>query len=517
MATELPGVSFTASPPREVPSPLRSDVAGFVMRTRRGPVGVPVRVAGWREALYHFGGLDERFDGPYALRGYFDNGGEYAHVVRVAADAPLAEVEWDTTVALGLLDLASMGGVRPRYRIEATSPGSWARDLAVDVRYVRWGASGSPELEVVVRPVGEAEERITGIPPAQLHLALERSRFVRMHPLADPPAPGTGSPPASFDWPRQRVAVDEPALATHLDAYRAAAVALCDEPEVALLVAPDLHRDLALADAATWVRELLAASDSLLDRLVVVDAPPESANPGLNLAIALAWWRQSLGEGDPSRRAGALYHPRLWVTDPLGGIRRPLRSIPPSGHVAGVISRLDRERGAHHTPANARIEGAVGLDGEPEESDRPLLYRGAVNLLRCHPRDGLTVWGGRTLALDPEDGGFVAHRRLLHRLVRAIRRAAEPLVFDNNGPPLWLAFVRAVTTVLMPAFRAGALRGLRPEEAFRVKCDEETNPPEERDAGRCLCVVAVAPATPMEFIELRVALSRDGTLEVLTP
>src|SRR6185503_9582683 len=126
----------------------------------------------------------------------------------------------------------------------------------------------------------------------------------------------------------------------------------------------------------------------------------------------------------------------------------------------------------------------------------------------------LLVWGGRTLNLDT-DRRFIVYRRLIHRLVRAIRRVAEPLVFDINGPELWLTFVRAVTTVLLEAFRAGALKGARAEEAFRVRCDAKTTPPEEIDAGRVFCEIELAPATPMEFILLRVAFSSDGTLEVV--
>jgi len=122
------------------------------------------------------------------------------------------------------------------------------------------------------------------------------------------------------------------------------------------------------------------------------------------------------------------------------------------------------------------------------------------------------VWGGRTLDRTTP---FVAHRRLLHRLVRAIRRVAEPLVFETNGPVLWFTFVRSVTAVLLDAWRAGALAGTRPEEAFGVVCDATTNPPEEIDAGRCVCNIEFAPAVPMEFILIRVALSRDGSLEVL--
>jgi hypothetical protein len=212
-------------------------------------------------------------------------------------------------------------------------------------------------------------------------------------------------------------------------------------------------------------------------------------------------------------RAAAVYHPRLWVPDPLGGIAKPLRSIPPSGHVAGLISWLDRQRGTHHTPANASLFDAVDVTRVFEKTEQARFNDEGINLLRCFPGRGLVVWGGRTL--EPTPGGrFIAHRRLIHRLVRAIRRVAEPLVFETNGPELWLTIVRAITTVLLEAWRAGALKGARPAEAFRVRCDEKTTPSEAQELGQVFCEIEVAPATPMEFILLRISLSSDGILEV---
>jgi phage tail sheath protein FI len=221
---------------------------------------------------------------------------------------------------------------------------------------------------------------------------------------------------------------------------------------------------------------------------------------------------RSLIFDDRFQRAAAVYHPRVTVPDPLGGLKT-LRSIPASGHVAGVISRLDRERGAHHTPANALVYEALDVSNRFDEAAQSLLYQQGINLLRCSPGRGIQLWGGRTLNVTGT-GRFVAHRRLIHRLVRAIRRVAEPLVFHTNGPELWFTFVRSITTVLLEAYRAGGLKGARPEEAFVVRCDEKTNPPEEVDNGRLLCEIELAPATPMEFITLRIALSADATLEV---
>jgi uncharacterized protein len=74
--------------------------------------------------------------------------------------------------------------------------------------------------------------------------------------------------------------------------------------------------------------------------------------------------------------------------------------------------------------------------------------------------------------------------------------------------------VRALTSVLLEAFRAGALKGDRPEQGFRVRCDDRNNPPEQ-DPGMVVCDIEVAPAAPMEFIHLRLLVGQEGRLEVI--
>jgi phage tail sheath protein FI len=217
-------------------------------------------------------------------------------------------------------------------------------------------------------------------------------------------------------------------------------------------------------------------------------------------------------------RYAAFYHPWLRVSDPLGGVIEPLRDVPPCGHVAGVVSRSDRERGASYTPANLPVYDAVDVSrgfAEPVETE---FNRLGINMIRCAPGQGLMVWGGGTLArssaLDERENRFVVHRRLINRLVRAIRRVAEPLVFDNNGPELWLTIYRGVNSVLFEAFQHGALKGSRPEEAYQIHCDATLNTPDVIDLGQVLCEIEVAPAAPMEYILLRLSFAGDGQLEV---
>src|SRR5437763_15879609 len=101
-ALQAPGLYYEAVAPPAEPSPLRSDIAGFVGRTRRGPVGRAVTITGWGEYLILCGGLTAKADTPYAMKGYFDNGGDVAYVVRLLGPRPamgpshrLARASWD--------------------------------------------------------------------------------------------------------------------------------------------------------------------------------------------------------------------------------------------------------------------------------------------------------------------------------------------------------------------------------------------------------------------------------------
>jgi len=54
-------------------------------------------------------------------------------------------------------------------------------------------------------------------------------------------------------------------------------------------------------------------------------------------------------------------------------------------------------------------------------------------------------------------------------------------------------------------WRDGALFGSTPAEAFYVKCDDETNPPEDRDIGRVTTEIGVAIVRPAEFVIFRIS------------
>jgi phage tail sheath protein FI len=60
---------------------------------------------------------------------------------------------------------------------------------------------------------------------------------------------------------------------------------------------------------------------------------------------------------------------------------------------------------------------------------------------------------------------------------------------------------------LTNVWRSGALFGATAQQAFYVKCDEETNPPEVRDVGQVVTEVGVAIVRPAEFVIFRITQS----------
>jgi uncharacterized protein len=509
VTVELPGLSVeVAAPPAVLPPPLRTDVAGFLGATRRGPIGTPVRVEGLNGYRDLFGDLDAAAATSYAVDGYYNNGGDLAWVTRVAGAGTPATADWSVDGLAGFSAAA--------YQVVATSPGTWAEGGQVTVSYRSASLAGPPEVDVRVVIPGETVEVFTRIPADQIAERLAGSHLIMIVPVLG--SNGAAAAPAS---PARRAKVSELSLSGGTDVapdvndYLAAVAAMADQPEVAIVAAPDLGLHLpADDDRQAVVAALLSTAASLLDRLVLLDVPPGQSGHTLAPQDALTWAATVL-PGDPAeRRAAAVYYPGLLVPDPLGGLTAPLRALSPSGHVAGVISRLDRERGAYATPANVVLEEAVDLDPSLTEPEQEAVFGAALNLLRCGPGRGLQVWGGRTLDVTPSHISYVAHRRLLHRLVRAIHQVADPLVFDVNGPELRLSLVRGVTSVLLAAFRAGALAGASPQDGFQVVCDNTNNPP-GADPGQVVCDIAVAPAVPMEFIHLRLLITQQSQAEVI--
>jgi phage tail sheath protein FI len=204
---------------------------------------------------------------------------------------------------------------------------------------------------------------------------------------------------------------------------------------------------------------------------------------------------------------GALYGPWVLVTS-LGGSGNAW--VPPCGHVAGIYARTDARAGFHKAPANEVVHGVVDVQFEITQEDQGRLNDVGVNCLVSFPRRGIRVWGARTLSRHRK-WRYVNVRRVFLTLVRWIQHNLDDAAFEQNSPAVWDRTRERLTSFCYDLFQRGALTGMTPEEAFFVKCDAENNRPEEREAGKVICEVGLAPLSPAEFILVHITRSAART------
>ena len=198
----------------------------------------------------------------------------------------------------------------------------------------------------------------------------------------------------------------------------------------------------------------------------------------------------------------AMYYPRIEVFDPVDKGRI---FVPPSGHIAGIYARIDTERGVHKAPANAVVRGALGLEHRLSRADQVGLNPDGINVIR-ELNGNIVVWGARTLGGDANgEWKYINVRRLFLFLRESIDEGTQWVVFEPNDTALWAKISRNVTAFLTNVWRSGALFGNTPAEAFYVRCDASTNPPELRDLGQVVCEIGVAVVRPAEFVIFRIS------------
>ena len=255
--------------------------------------------------------------------------------------------------------------------------------------------------------------------------------------------------------------------------------------EIAIVAAPG-QISPAVQDA------LLTHCETRKDRFAILDSP-ESIQGGID---RLPKPRDS--------KYGAYYFPWIQVYDPDKGNV----FVPPSGHIAGVYSRTDSERGVHKAPANEQIRGALGLKYAVSKGEQDLLNPKGINAIR-NLNGAVRIWGARTLSTDPS-WRYINVRRLFIMVESSIERATQWVVFEPNDHRLWKRVTRTISSFLTLLWRNGALMGTSPEQAFYVKCDEETNPAEVVDAGQLVVEIGLAPVKPAEFVIFRIGQMASG-------
>ena len=432
----------------------------FVDYFSQGPVNQPVNVTSYADFTRQFGGLNSLSEASYAVQQFFLNGGTSAWIVRITdAGQPTASPAVPGSPAAAAKLSLSDSGSTDVLDVTAFSPGVWGDELQVAVDQQQPAGATTETFNLVVR-------RATGSAGSYQVLASEVYRNLSLDSTSPSFAPNAINGISSLitvSVPSSVSATDLPAVATGFAGQSVSDPTIISSPSIGPFTplagggdggspqASDFEAGIqALDQIAPFIFNLLCLPGALkLDAAdcaqvygaavtycqskrayLLVDIPQ-------NVQSASAMIELLTGSGSalpaPSSAAG-VYFPRLTIPDPLAN--NALRDVGASGTIAGVIARIDANRGVWKAAAGteASILGA-NLVTNLNDADNGSLNVLGVNVLRSFPVYGSVVWGARTmLGADQQasEWKYAAVRRTADYIEESLVEGLKWVVFEPN-------------------------------------------------------------------------------------
>jgi phage tail sheath protein FI len=491
-----------------------TSTAAFLGAAERGSIQ-PRLVTSYKEYQRNFGGVfDPNAFLPYAVGGFFENGGKRLYVCRLVGQnaTPASTDAGDFTIT-------------------AAGPGSWGKRVWVTITdSTTKGPSGNAvgfRIRAAYFPANATpHDPFTGNGPRTLPFPQVTENFddlvtdeaspdfygkrLNFIDLAKGPqnqgpvssalitlvrknVPPSNSRPGNLNQLLSDNGIDDPVLGV-MD-YQGDPQGARTDPQGLAALLLDPYRDVALVYAPAVGNDVLAKiidhCETLRFRFAVIDCPKSLGDPG---------------NVDPrttmptDTQYAAFYYPWISISDPSTGARK---LVPPGGHVLGLYARTDNERGVFKAPANDTLRGALDLEFDITDGDQDVLNPRGVNAIRSFPGRGILVWGARTLTSNSL-WKYVSVRRLFIFLERSIYEGTQWVVFEPNDPRLWARVTDSIRLFLRTQWRAGALFGTREQDAFFITCNETTMTQDDILNGRLICEIGIAPVRPAEFVIFRI-------------
>lgn len=499
-----------------------TSTAGFLGATLRGPEDVRM-VTGFEEFKRLYGGYlpVDQSNLPFAVDGFFKNGGQRCFIARITAAGTLA----------------TTGDQDGKLRIVAVGPGAWGDRIAIKIT--------SASLQVVGVPATQQRFKLTvmywdDLPPQPLVDPTDANQVAninRREPTILEVYDNLSPDVTSIDFYETvingssslvrvtRLAADTPATLltpVFLNTLGASGtgtpgdvLAIGDYTgrplpplpdgrinktglqgfeqidEIAIVVAPDYH------ETATLDTELITHCTQMRDRFAILHS-----RPGIDTLAAINNIRPP-----QDTTYAAFYFPWIKVFNPL---TKQDSKVPPSGHIAGIYAKTDIERGVFKAPANEVVVGARSIEFQITKREQDSLNPRGVNCIRAFPGRGIRVWGARTASSNTL-WKYINVRRYFLYIGESIDEGTQWVVFEPNDERLWARVKQTITQFLITEWRNGALMGTKQEEAFFVKVDRTTMTQNDIDNGRLICIIGLAVVKPAEFVIFRLAQFQGGS------
>ena len=181
--------------------------------------------------------------------------------------------------------------------------------------------------------------------------------------------------------------------------------------------------------------------------------------------------------------------------------------IPAASSTAGLMAATDTNSAAWYSPAGNRrgqYFGVSSLAWNATKSQRDELYKKGFNPVVNLPGQGILLYGDKTRLTRPSAFDRINVRRLFLVMERAIKLAAQNVMFEFNDEFTRAEFVNIVEPFLRE------IKGRRGITDFRVVCDETNNTAQVIDTNQFVADIFVKPARSINYVTLSFVAVRTG-------
>lgn len=460
---------------------MSSSIGAMLGATRSGRTDVAQLVTSWSDFVDKYAnGLESPFLAnsylPYAVYGFFTNGGSQLYIGRVVSDSATFASAEGTVLNL-----------------EASSEGVWGNDLTVKItKSVDYddGTSGGVknlEFDVLVTLGNSDSSKITGvyfdtIVDAILNDTKAGNWFADVNLVASD----------ALSEETITLSGGKDGIDDLLDIDYENALSLFDEfiDDITMVAVPGIETDA--------TRSAVLSYCDKNKRFPIISMPVGSTDEEIRV------YRKGI-----SSDYGAMPVPWGAMTDPLTGKNK---LISPEGHYMGVCSRIIEARGAFKAPAGteAVVRGFNEMERAINKETSKLLNPLGVVCLMTRPNYGICVWGARGLNSSDPTMKYVSDHFLNIKIRRELYAGTMYAMFEPNDESLWKRVYTTCSNYLRKLHESGAFKGSGEGDAWYVICDETNNKEETINDGYLYIDIGYAPVKPSEFVVIRLAHSIDS-------
>lgn len=452
-----------------------SSIGILIGVTRSGIVGVAQKIGSWTEFIAKYAnGLDTPFLEnsylPYAVHGFFTNGGKELYIGSVKKQAVKA-TKTSTTNAI---------------TATASTEGVWGNQISISVKKsADYDVDTYPAFDVTVAVGTNDSATVTDCLLADISANVMANSKIKAWLSA-----------FSVSADTETLAEETFTLENGSDGS-----ALSDSDYVNALSMIDVLDDVTMVAIPGQTSKVV--NDAIMSYCDNNGLFPILDMPMGSTAEATKAYRKSI-----SAWTGALAHPWGKMNDPLTDT---LKTVPTAGHVMGVYARVIENRGIHKAPAgtDAVVRGFVEMEYPLTPANISTLNPIGVICICSRPNAGIVLWGARSLNSTDSTMRYVTDGLLNLNIKKSLYDGTQFAVFEPNDESLW-SRVQATCKAFLETLRtSGALKGTA-DEAYYVTVDATNNTDATIAEGQLNIEIGYAPVKPAEFVIIKLAHSIEA-------